>query len=56
MNDPSKEARCDSRRCLLLVVLDGVNVADGGIHWIATGIDQRPPLPQQIPALIKPLL
>ena len=50
-----KEARCDSRRRLLLVVLDGVGAADGGIPGIAARVDQRSPLPQQVPTLIKSL-
>jgi hypothetical protein len=42
--------------CLLLVVLDGVEAADGCILGIAARVDQRSPLPQHIPTLIKPLL
>jgi hypothetical protein len=37
-------------------VLDGADAADGSIFGIAPSIDQRAPLPQQVPTLIKPLL
>jgi hypothetical protein len=39
-----------------LVVLDGADAANWSIFGIAPRVDQRAPLPQQVPTLIKPLL
>jgi hypothetical protein len=49
---PSRATSCDRRRALLLVVLDGADVAKGRVLRIAARIGQRPTLSQQIPALV----
>ena len=51
----SRETRCKSQRCLLLVVLDGAYAADGGIIGIAIRVDRGSPLSQQVRHWIKPL-